>query len=139
MFDGASFMLSQDGRLIMQCEEFVEEFQDITFEQSAPGKWLSSTEIIHDLHDETEAMYQAVMTGLRDYVDKSGIPGVIIGMSGGIDSALSAAIAVDALGADRVQCVMMPSAYTSENSFCRCAGLCRDALVSNTKRCRLSR
>ncbi len=117
VFDGASFMLSQDGRLIMQCEEFVEEFQDITFEQSAPGKWLSSTEIIHDLHGETEAMYQAVMTGLRDYVDKSGIPGVIIGMSGGIDSALSAAIAVDALGADRVQCVMMPSAYTSENSF----------------------
>lgn len=125
VFDGASFMLAQDGRLIMQCEEFVEEFQDITFEQSAPGIWLSSTEVIHEQHSETEAMYQAVMTGLRDYVEKNGIPGVIIGMSGGIDSALSAAIAVDALGPERVQCVMMPSAYTSENSFADardCAG-----------------
>jgi NAD+ synthase len=57
------------------------------------------------------------MTGLRDYVGKNGFPGVILGMSGGIDSALSAAVAVDALGADKVRCVMMPSPYTSEHSL----------------------
>jgi NAD+ synthase len=116
VFDGASFMLNQDGQLIMQCKEFVEEFQDITLEQSVPGRWMISTEDIHPLHSETESMYQASMTGLRDYVEKNGIPGVILGMSGGIDSALSAAIAVDALGADRVQCVMMHSPYTSDAS-----------------------
>ena len=57
------------------------------------------------------------MLGLRDYVDKNGFPGVILGLSGGIDSAISAAIAVDALGADRVRAVMLPSQYTSEHSL----------------------
>ncbi|MFL2919201.1 MAG: NAD+ synthase, partial [Thalassobaculaceae bacterium] len=55
--------------------------------------------------------------GLRDYVNKNGFPGVILGMSGGIDSAISAAVAVDALGAERVHCVMMPSPYTSQESL----------------------
>lgn len=117
VYDGASFMMNQSGRIIMQCEEFVEEFQDITLQRSAEGHWMQSTETIHPPHAETEAMYQAVMTGLRDYVEKNKMPGVIIGMSGGIDSALSAAIAVDALGPDKVHCVMMPSAYTSDESF----------------------
>lgn len=117
VFDGASFMMSQNGEIIMQCEEFVEEFQDVTLTMSAEGRWLQSTETLHQTHPQTEAMYQAVMTGLRDYVRKNNIDGVLIGMSGGIDSAISAVIAVDALGADKVKCVMMPSAYTSENSF----------------------
>lgn len=117
VYDGASFMMNQSGHVIMQCEEFVEEFQDITLEKSSNGKWMQSTETIHPPHPETEAMYQAVMTGLRDYVEKNKMAGVLIGMSGGIDSALSAAIAVDALGPERVHCVMMPSAYTSDDSF----------------------
>ncbi len=117
VFDGASFMMSATGKIIMQCEEFVEEFQDITLEHLDSGAWITSTETIHPPHPETEAMYQAVMLGLRDYVTKSKINGVLIGMSGGIDSALSAAIAVDALGADRVRCVMMASEYTSPESF----------------------
>ncbi|MGY9106825.1 MAG: NAD(+) synthase, partial [Alphaproteobacteria bacterium] len=63
------------------------------------------------------SVYHAMVLGLRDYVNKNGFPGVLLGMSGGIDSALSAAVAVDALGADRVRCVMMPSPYTSQDSL----------------------
>ncbi len=117
VFDGASFMMNQNGDVIMQCEEFVEEFQDITLTQTTDGRWLQSTETIHTPHPQTEAMYQAAMTGLRDYVEKNNMGGVLIGMSGGIDSAISATIAVDALGAERVHCVMMPSPYTSEDSL----------------------
>ena len=62
-------------------------------------------------------IYLALQTGLRDYVDKNGFPGVLLGLSGGIDSALAVAIAVDALGADRVWCVMLPSPYTSQDSL----------------------
>ncbi len=64
-----------------------------------------------------EAIYLAMLLGLRDYVGKNGFPGVVIGMSGGIDSALTAAVAVDALGAERVRLVMMPSPYTSQHSL----------------------
>ena len=64
-----------------------------------------------------EAVYQAMVLGLRDYVGKNRFPGVVIGLSGGIDSALTAAVAVDALGPERVHCVMMPSPYTSRDSL----------------------
>jgi NAD+ synthase len=64
-----------------------------------------------------ESIYRAMTTGLRDYVEKNRFPGIVLGMSGGIDSALSAAVAVDALGPDRVRCVMMPSRYTSADSL----------------------
>ena len=64
-----------------------------------------------------EDMYRAMMLALRDYVTANGFPGVILGLSGGIDSALSAAVAVDALGADKVYCVMLPSKYTSDDSL----------------------
>ena len=67
--------------------------------------------------DGVEAIYGAMVLGLRDYVNKNGFPGVLIGLSGGIDSAISAAVAVDALGADRVHCVMLPSPYTSQDSL----------------------
>ncbi len=63
------------------------------------------------------AVYAAMMLALRDYVNKNRFPGVVIGLSGGIDSALTAAVAVDALGADRVRCVMMPSRYTAQESL----------------------
>ncbi|HEY9343866.1 MAG TPA: NAD+ synthase, partial [Inquilinus sp.] len=67
--------------------------------------------------DGVEAIYGAMVLGLRDYVNKNRFPGVLIGLSGGIDSAISAAVAVDALGADRVHCVMLPSPYTSQDSL----------------------
>ena len=73
-----------------------------------------------------EMIYRAMVTGLADYVGKNGFPGVLIGMSGGIDSALTAAVATDALGAERVHCVMMPSRYTSRESLedaAACSGL----------------
>src|SRR6185295_3325074 len=79
-------------------------------------------------HPEPErlaAVYQALVLGLRDYVGKSRFPGVVLGLSGGIDSALSAAVAVDALGADRVHCVMLPSKYTSRESLDEAADCAR--------------
>ncbi|MEP1028836.1 MAG: NAD+ synthase, partial [Alphaproteobacteria bacterium] len=66
---------------------------------------------------DAESIYRAMVLGLRDYVNKNGFPGVVLGLSGGVDSALSAAVAVDALGADRVLTVMMPSPYTSADSL----------------------
>ena len=67
--------------------------------------------------ERSQSVYHAMMLGLRDYVNKNRFPGVVLGLSGGIDSALSAAVAVDALGADRVRCVMLPSRYTSQESL----------------------
>src|SRR5207244_4858849 len=67
--------------------------------------------------DRETSIYHAMMLALRDYVNKNRFPGVVLGLSGGIDSALSAAVAVDALGADRVRCVMLPSRYTSRDSL----------------------
>ena len=72
-----------------------------------------------------EAIYQAMVLGLKDYVGKNGFPGVVLGLSGGIDSALSAAVAVDALGALRVRCVMMPSRYTAKDSLDDAAAVAR--------------
>jgi len=67
--------------------------------------------------DDDEALYKALVLGLKDYVNKDYFPGVLVGLSGGVGSAIAAAIAVDALGADRVHCVMMPSPYTSNESL----------------------
>lgn len=109
VYDGASFALNAQGELILQCEEFIEEFQTFTFTKQ--------DSVIHIQHPETESLYQAAMLGLRDYLRKTKQSKILIGMSGGIDSALSAAIAVDAIGADNVCCVMMPSEFTSSDSI----------------------
>ena len=115
VFDGASFVLNERGDVILQAKEFIDDTHHTTWNRTQTH-WLCSTDKIYSIHDKMEAIYQAVMTSLRDYVTKNGFPGVIIGMSGGVDSALSAAIAVDALGADSVHGVMMPSVYTSHES-----------------------
>ena len=81
------------------------------------GRWRCAAADIAKAEEGEAAIYQATVTGLRDYVGKNRFPGVVIGLSGGIDSALSAAIAVDALGPDAVHCVMMPSRYTSQGSL----------------------
>lgn len=109
IFDGASFAVDAEGKLVLQCEEFVEEV--LTFSFNAPGTH------VRPLHDETEAIYQAVTLGLRDYLRKTGQKKILLGLSGGIDSALSAAIAVDAIGASNVSGVMMPSPFTSKDSL----------------------
>src|SRR3546814_10829427 len=77
--------------------------------------------------DRLPKIYEAMMLGLRDYVNRNRFPGVVLGLSGGIDSALSAAVAVDALGPDRVRCVMLPSKYTSQLSLDDAAA-CAEAL-----------
>lgn len=109
VYDGASFALNANGELILQCEEFMEEFQTFSFS--------NKNGIIHPQHAETQSLYQAAMLGLRDYMRKTKQSQILIGMSGGIDSALSAAIAADAVGPQNVTCVMMPSDFTSDLSL----------------------
>ena len=111
VFDGASFALDARGMLGYQGETFREAVDVVDFEEDRV-----SGPVARPLTEE-ETIYRALMTGLRDYVDKNRFPGVLLGLSGGIDSALVAAICVDALGADRVHAVMMPSPYTAAMSL----------------------
>jgi NAD+ synthase len=114
VFDGGSFVLNEKGLPVFEGERFAEAIYHTTWEQTPTGHWLcAAPESVEPPENE---VYQAAMLALRDYVTKNGFPGVILGMSGGIDSALSAAIAVDALGPDAVQAVMMPSGYTVQDS-----------------------
>ncbi len=126
VFDGASFILNDKGDLILQAEEFVEDVNHSAWKKTPAGQWLCLTDKITPLHNKPEAIYQAVMTGLRDYVTKNGFSGIILGLSGGIDSALSAVIAVDALGPSAVHGVMMPSRYTSGESVADAAELVKN-------------
>jgi NAD+ synthase len=89
------------------------------------GAWVCTPQEAASVSDDLAQIYQAAMLGLRDYVNKNGFPGVLLGLSGGIDSAICAAMAVDALGADHVHAVMLPSRYTSQSSLddaAACAG-----------------
>jgi NAD+ synthase/NAD+ synthase (glutamine-hydrolysing) len=110
VFDGASFALDGEGMLTYQSETFREALDIVDFEGAAV-----KGPIARPLTEE-ETIYRALATGLTDYVDKNGFRGVLLGLSGGIDSALVLAICVDALGAGRVHAVMMPSAYTAAMS-----------------------
>ncbi len=110
VFDGASFGFSGDGRLGYQGESFREAIDIVDFE----GTRLSGP-IAPPLTEE-ETIYRALETGVRDYVEKNRFPGVLVGLSGGIDSAIVAAICADALGPERVHAVMMPSDYTASMS-----------------------
>lgn len=122
VFDGASFVIGGDRHLQAQLLGWREDFAVTEWERRPEG-WVCARAPIADVPEGLPSMYHAAMLGLRDYVDKNGFPGVVLGLSGGIDSALSAAIAVDALGPDRVLCVMMPSPYTSEESLEDAAGV----------------
>jgi len=112
VFDGASFALDREGRLTHQLPQFVEAMGIVDY---AEGE-LRAGEIAPPRALEAE-VYDALVLGVRDYLGKNGFPGAIIGLSGGIDSALTLAIAVDALGADKVRAVMMPSPYTAQISL----------------------
>jgi NAD+ synthase len=116
VFDGGSFVIGRDRRLKVNLAQFGEETVVTRWTRGAEGWDCAAAAIRPDL-DDHQGMYRAMMLGLHDYVEKNGFPGVVIGLSGGIDSALTAAVAVDALGPERVHCVMMPSKYTSEESL----------------------
>ncbi len=116
VFDGASFALGADATLKAQLPAFREHLSLLEWERGNEG-WECRPGEMLPLYEGVDAIYQAMMLGLRDYVRKNRFPGVLIGLSGGIDSALTAAVAVDALGPDKVWTVMMPSPYTSRDSL----------------------
>ncbi len=116
VFDGASFVLNPGGELALQLPPFDEVITQIDFIRSADG-WRAQIGALAKLPDEWEQDYRCMVEGLRDYLRKSGFTSALLGLSGGVDSAIVAAIAVDALGADNVRCVMMPSQFTSHRSF----------------------
>ncbi|HEY3919999.1 MAG TPA: NAD+ synthase [Stellaceae bacterium] len=116
VFDGASFALAADGDLRVQAPEWKNALVPTRWRREAKG-WTVEKGVLAERGDRLSSIYQAMVLGLSDYVRKNQFPGVVLGLSGGIDSALSAAVAVDALGADRVHCVMMPSPYTSKESL----------------------
>ncbi len=116
VFDGASFALDAKGELQVQAPEWQNALVPTFWRRE--GKGWTVERGLHAPHgDHLSATYHALVLGLSDYVRKNRFPGVVLGLSGGINSALTAAIAVDALGADRVHCVMMPSPYTSQESL----------------------
>jgi NAD+ synthase (glutamine-hydrolysing) len=117
VFDGNSFVMDAEGRLVMRVPAFQEGSWVVELVRRGPGKVVPQPgTIAPELSDEA-SVYGALVLGVRDYVNKHGFPGVVMGLSGGIDSALTLAIAVDALGAERVHAVMMPSRYTSSMSL----------------------
>jgi NAD+ synthase len=116
VFDGASFVLNADCSLACQLPAYRETIALAVFEKSDLG-WACIEAPITAVEEGEEADYAACVLGLRDYVEKNRFPGVVLGLSGGIDSAICAAMAVDALGPDRVHCVMLPYRYTSGESL----------------------
>jgi NAD+ synthase len=116
VFDGASFVMNADRRIAVQLPDWEERVTLTTWFRTAKG-WVCEEGHKHRLDPYPEDIYHAMQIGLADYVNRNRFPGVVLGLSGGIDSALSAAVAVDALGADRVWCVMMPSRFTSQDSL----------------------
>ena len=116
VFDGASFGLHADRSLAFQLPAFREAVTTVRWQRTGNG-WRCVDGPVVALENEDQADYSACVLGLRDYVNKNGFKGVVLGLSGGIDSALVAAISVDALGAERVRCVMLPYRFTSQASL----------------------
>jgi NAD+ synthase len=116
VFDGASFVLNADRTLALQMPMFEEAVTLTEWRREADG-WKIEPGKISKLPEKEEETWKACVLGLRDYVNKNRFPSVVLGLSGGIDSAVVAAMAVDALGAERIHCVMLPYAYTSRDSL----------------------
>lgn len=117
VFDGQSFVTDAAGEVVLRAAAFEEALEIVEFRRPSPGAApVPKPGVITPALDDEASVYRALVLGVRDYVVKNGFPGVVLGLSGGIDSALTLAIAVDALGADRVQAVMMPSRYTASMS-----------------------
>ncbi|APX89129.1 NAD+ synthase [Brevirhabdus pacifica] len=126
VFDGASFVLNPGGGLAVQMPAMEEAIQHVDFTLGDDG-WRAEQGPRASLPDPWEADYKAMVLALRDYCGKTGFGKVLLGLSGGVDSALVAAIATDALGAENVRCVMLPSRYTSQHSL-QDAAACARAL-----------
>jgi NAD+ synthase len=126
VFEGASFILSADGALVAQLPAFREVVALTEWRKDEEGwRCLDGPRAVIEEGDQAD--YAACVLGLRDYVDKNRFPGVVLGLSGGIDSAICAAMAVDALGPARVHCIMLPYRYTSSESLSDAAA-CAEAL-----------
>lgn len=117
VFDGGSCAMAADGQLILRAPACETALPVVECSRGADGLVLRTTASLAPLPDEVASVYEVLVTGVRDYVRKNGFPGVVLGLSGGLDSALTLAIAVDALGADAVQAVMMPYRYTAAISI----------------------
>jgi NAD+ synthase (glutamine-hydrolysing) len=117
VFDGNSFVMDAHGEVVMRAPAFEEGIYVAEFVRDADGRVRPIAGAIQPEYSDEASVYHALVLGVRDYVRKHGFPGVVMGLSGGVDSALTLAIAVDALGAEHVQAVMMPSRYTSEMSL----------------------
>ncbi|GAB4348851.1 MAG: NAD+ synthase [Oricola sp.] len=116
VFDGASFAFNADRKLAFQMSQFESQVSVTTWRRGEES-WYCDAGPMSRIPEAEEADYRACMLGLRDYVNKNGFKSVVLGLSGGIDSAICAALAVDALGEERVHCVMLPYAYTSQDSL----------------------
>ncbi len=124
VFDGASFVLNADRTVGAQLPAFREEIAITKWRRDAGGWHCSGEQVPAHVEEGDKADYTACVLGLRDYVEKNGFKGVVLGLSGGIDSALCAAMAADALGPQRVRCIMLPYRFTSQDSLddaARCA------------------
>jgi len=126
VFDGGSFALSAQGEVVMRLPMFEEALALSTWERGEGG-WTCVEAPMRDWCSGPEEVYRAMVLGLGDYVRKSGFPGVLLGLSGGVDSAIVAVVAADALGPDKVRCFMLPSRYTSAESL-EDAAACAKAL-----------
>ena len=116
VFDGGSFVVNRDCSLAVQMPTF-DSGLVVTDWRREGGGWVCAEGPRMAPHEGLDALYRTITLGLRDYVNKNRFPGVVLGLSGGIDSALSAAVAVDALGPERVWCIMLPSKYSSPHSL----------------------
>ena len=116
VFDGGSFVLDQSATTVVRAPAYQQGLYPVDFE-IAQGELRPIPGEVTPRDDERASIYQALVLGVRDYIDKNGFNGVVIGLSGGVDSALTLAIAVDAIGAERVEAVMMPSCYTIDMSL----------------------
>jgi len=117
VYDGASFVVNADGGIAAALPGWAEQVAVTEWTRGADGGWTCAPGGKSVVEDRASQVYHAMTLALRDYVGKNRFPGVVLGLSGGVDSALSAAVAVDALGAARVRCVMLPSRYTSRESL----------------------
>ena len=116
VFDGGSFAVNEDGELATVAPDFTEGSFEMALERTVRGLQIEQGIAAAALSD-VAAVWQALVLGVRDYVEKNGFPGVVLGLSGGIDSAVTLAVAVDALGSERVHAVMMPFKYTADMSI----------------------
>lgn len=116
MFDGGSFVLNRGGKLAVQLPVLESAITHVEFRQTEDG-WVAEEGVKATLPDSYEQDYRVMVEALRDYMRKTGFKKVLLGLSGGIDSAIVATIAADALGPDNVRCVMLPSEYTSQGSL----------------------